>query len=376
MDDPSGLATVVAALRDESAYGLDTEFHGERSYFPQLALLQCAWPGGVALIDPLALDVSPLAEILDGDGTMVTHAGDQDLAILERATGTTPTHLFDTQVAAGFVGLGSPGLADLVRRVTGEKMAKGQQLTDWTRRPLDEKQCQYAAADVEYLLDLYDILRERLEEMRRLDWALDECDELLARDRSPRDPDTAWWKIKGSRRFRGETRRVAQTVAAWRERTAVKRDLPPRFVLSDLALAGIAQRRPRTAKQFLAVRGLDRGGLNERTRQEVLDAVGEGIDLDDDRVLPPPDGKELDRSLGPAVTVILAWANQRASDLDLHTSALATRADVVDYLRDGSGRLSHGWRHEVLAETIDRLLDGHQALALRPEGGLRLHDLA
>ncbi len=375
MDDPPGLEDVVAAMRREPVYGLDTEFHGERSYFPKLALLQCSWSSGIALIDPLAVDVAPLAEILRGNATMVTHAGDQDLAILERATGTRPTRLFDTQVAAGFIGMGQPGLAELVRRVTGDAMAKGQQLTDWTRRPLDDNQRRYAAADVEYLLELHDELSRSLEKAERLDWALDECEELLERDRTSRDPDTAWWKIKGSRRFRGETRRVAQSVAAWRERTAMERDLPARFVLSDLALAGIAQRRPQNAKQLQGIRGLDGRGLGERAQREVLKAVEDGIALSDNAVMRPPAGQELDRSIGPAANVVLAFANQCAADLDLHSSALATRSDVIDFLRDRTGRLAHGWRHEVLAEPIERLLDGGAALGLRAEGGLRLIDL-
>jgi len=351
-------------------YGLDTEFHGERTYRPRLALVQCAWPGGCALVDPLAVDITPLAEVLRGPGTMVTHAGEQDLGILEHATGARPSRLFDTQIAAGFVGLGQPGLAELVRRVLDHRLPKGHQLTDWTRRPLDERQREYAASDVVHLLDLYRELSGRLEDAGRLSWALDECEALRVRDRTARDPDTAWWRIKGSRRFRGEARGVAQEVAAWRERTASERDLPPRFVLSDLALAGVVQRKPRTEEELGHVRGLDRG-LKPGAARSILAAVATGRELPDSALRKPPDGDEVDGSLAPAITVALAWCQQRAGELDLYAPLLATRADVAAFIGARRGPLAHGWRHEAVATELEELLDGRASLTLA-DGGRRL----
>ena len=177
---------------------------------------------------------------------MVAHAADQDLTILERACGRGPARLFDTQVAAAFVGLGSPSLAALADRVLSVRLGKGDRLTDWTRRPLSDEQRVYAAADVAHLLALHDRLVQRLEEAGRLTWALDECEERRVKVRTRPRPETAWWRIKGARQLRGRSRGVAQAVAAWRERTAAALDVPPRFVLSDLALAGVVHRPPRT----------------------------------------------------------------------------------------------------------------------------------
>ncbi len=188
IDAPAPLADLVHTLTDEPRYALDTEFHGEKSYWPHLALIQIAWPGGIALVDPLAVDPAPLGEILSGPGLMVAHAADQDLSILERACGCSPTKLFDTQVAAGFIGLGTPSLAATVERLLGAKLTKGDRLTDWTRRPLRVEQRVYAAADVEYLLALHDVLVERLEAMGRLVWATDECEERRRRIRRARMP--------------------------------------------------------------------------------------------------------------------------------------------------------------------------------------------
>ncbi|HLN06769.1 MAG TPA: ribonuclease D, partial [Acidimicrobiales bacterium] len=152
--DATAFEDLVAELAACDVYGLDTEFHREKTYFPHLALLQLAWEGGIALVDPLAVDVSPLARVLDGPGLAVLHAAEQDLEVLERACGTVPSSLFDTQVAAGFLGQVSPSLVNLVERVLGIRLLKGDQLTDWTRRPLSAGQLSYAAGDVAHLLEL------------------------------------------------------------------------------------------------------------------------------------------------------------------------------------------------------------------------------
>ena len=370
IDDARGLDDLVARLADEPRYALDTEFHGERTYWPRLALVQIAWPGGVALVDPLAVDVAPLARVFDGPGLMVAHAAEQDLTILERACGRGPTRLFDTQVAAGFVGLGSPSLVLLVERLLGVRLGKGDRLTDWTRRPLDPDQRRYAAADVEHLLALHDALMERLADSGRVEWALDECEQRRQRVRSRPEPEVAWWKIKGARQLRGKSRGVAQEVTAWRERTAARLDVPPRYVLSDLALTGIVHRPPATREDLLGIRGVDGRAVRDGAASELLDAVARGATLRPPELrLPEPD--HVDRSLAPAVTVLGAWLNQRASELDLDPAVLATRADLTQLLQGNDSRLASGWRAELVGEPLRRLLDGAATLTLA-DGGRRI----
>jgi ribonuclease D len=369
IDDAAALADLVRRLRDEPRYGLDTEFQGERSYWPRLALIQISWPNGIALVDPFAVDPAPLAEVLSGPGLMIAHAADQDLAILERATGSTPTRLFDTQVAAGFVGLVTPSLSAAVERLLSQRVTKGDRLTDWTRRPLRPEQRAYAATDVEHLLPLHDELVNRLDAAGRLEWATDECEERRQRSRSRPDPDTAWWRIKGARQLRGNARGVAQEVAAWRDRTAESLDLPPRFVLSDLALAGIVQRPPRDRDELAGVRGID-GRLRDGTANDLLEAITSGTALDASQLrLPVSD--HVDRSLAPAVTILGAWLSQRASELDLDPALLATRSELTQLLQGQPSRLGTGWRAELVGAPLQRLLQGHATLALR-DGGRRI----
>jgi len=369
IDAQAELAELVRTLAGEPRYALDTEFHGERSYWPHLALIQIAWPKGVALVDPLSVDPSPLGELLAGDGCMVAHAADQDLTILERACGCAPSKLFDTQVAAGFIGMGTPSLAATVERLLGTRLTKGDRLTDWTRRPLSADQRVYAAADVEHLLPLHDELVRRLDAVGRLEWATDECEERRQRIRTRPDAETAWWRIKGARQLRGSGRGVAQKVAAWRERTAEGLDVPARYVLSDLALAGVVQRPPRTRDDLTGIRGID-GRLRDNTARELLSAIAAGIDLPASE-LRLPESDRIDRSLAPAVTVLGAWLAQRASELDLDPALLATRAELTQMLQDRPSRLATGWRADLVGEPLQRLLRGDAALLLR-DGGRRI----
>jgi ribonuclease D len=369
IDAPAALAELVRTLADEPLYALDTEFHGERSYWPHLALIQIAWPNGVALVDPLTVDPAPLGELLAGRGCMVAHAADQDLTILERACGCAPTKLFDTQVAAGFIGMGTPSLAATVEKLLGTRLTKGDRLTDWTRRPLRAEQRVYAAADVEHLLALYDELVRRLNEVGRLEWATDECEARRQRIRTRPDAETAWWRIKGARQLRGTSRGVAQRVGAWRERTAEGLDVPARYVLSDLALAGVVQRPPRSRDDLAGIRGID-GRLRDHTANELLGAVTEGLELPGSE-LRLPESDKIDRSLAPAVTVLGAWLAQRASELDLDPSLLATRAELTQMLQSRPSRLATGWRADLVGEPLQRLLRGEAALVLR-DGGRRI----
>ena len=371
IDTESGFLEVVRELAGAEAYGLDTEFHRERTYHARLALLQLAWPGGVAVVDPVQVDVAPLASVLDGPGTCLMHAASQDLEILDRVCGTLPRRLFDTQVAAGFVGYSSVGLAGLVQGELGVKLPKADRLTDWLARPLPEGAVTYAAADVQHLHELRDALVAKLEARGRLEWALDECEVHRLRPTSGQIPARAWWRIKEARSLRGRSAAVAQALAAWRDRRAAEVDRPVRFLLPDLALVAMAQRPPSTEDDLRRVRGLDEGKKRGAPARELLTAVAEGMELPLEEVhLPPAEG--VDRSRRAAASLVSAWAAQRARDLEIDPAILATRADIESLLMGDGGRLSDGWRHDVVGEPIRALAAGEASLALDGHGRLRL----
>lgn len=368
VDSDAALAEIVAEVAEQPRYALDTEFVAERTYWPRLCLVQLAWPGNIALIDPLACDVRALSSLLDSPAMMITHAGSADLPIIERACGARPKHLFDTQLTAGFLGIGQPSLVSLIQSILGEGIDKGDQLTDWARRPLPDSAQRYAAADVAYLLDLADAITERLHALERAAWATDECAVLLASASRETDPDVAWWKVKGARSLRGERAGVAQAVAGWRERRAQEQDLPPRFVLSDLTLAALVQRPPKSADDLSRLRGV--GNLNKQVVGSILDAVEAGQSLGRDEMRFPP--KQTDTSaLDAAVGLLTGWAAQLASGEQMDPRLLATREDVRALVNGRPGRLDDGWRAEMLGRDLHALVAGRAVLRL-VDGGKRL----
>ncbi|CAN5786878.1 ribonuclease D [soil metagenome] len=375
VDTDQGLADVVAELVEQPAFGVDTEFHREKTYYPQLALVQISWDQERILVDPLAIDLTPFAEALTSPATVVMHAASQDLEVLHRACGVLPRELFDTQLAASFVGHSLPALSALVDRFYGVHLPKGDRLTDWLRRPLNEDQRTYAASDVEFLLGLQEKLTAELDERGRLQWALDECEALRLKGQVIREPEDAWLRIKEARSLRGETAAVAQALAAWRERRAAELDQPVRFVLSDLAIVGIAQRRPKNAADLARIRGVDERHAKGRIGEAVLEAVAVGREQEPPKANGP--SHELDRKLRPAVALVAAWVSQLSRDLEIETSMVATRSDIEGLLGgDPNARLTRGWRAELVGERIRRLVEGEAALAFDGKGNLLLEDRA
>lgn len=376
VDTERALDEVVAAAAAAPAYALDTEFHRERSYYPQLALVQLHWDGQTALIDPLAVDVGPLCTLLAGPGLAVLHAAQQDLEVLSRACGTLPARLFDTQLAAGFLGHSTPSLANLVAAELGVKLPKADRLSDWLRRPLSDDQLSYAAADVAHLLEVYERQDAELVGLGRLAWALAECEELRTRPVGPGDPLDAWLRLKDLRTLRGKARNVARAVGAWRERRAARQDLPARFILSDLAILGIAQRPPRSVDALRSIRGVEERHLRPPLVDELLAAVADGTS-DTAELRSDDGGSDLERRLRPAVALVSAWVAQLAKDQRIDTALLATRSDLVALLSgEVEARLATGWRAEVLGDDVKRLVAGEAALAFDPAGQLRLLRLA
>lgn len=374
IDTAEGLERLIGVLGSLEEFAFDTEFHRERSYYPQLALLQVAWDGGIALVDPMAVDIRPLGPCLVGPAVVVAHAAGQDLEVLDRACGCVPANLFDTQVAAGFLGFSTPSLATLAERMLHLHLPKGDRLTDWRQRPLTRAQLDYAASDVAHLLELARLIRAQLDAAGRLEWAIQECQTMHSAARSPQDPDTAWWKIKEVRHLRGRSRGVAQEVAAWRERTAAALDRPVRTVLPDLGVLAIASHPPTSLDQLRGTRGIEGRVPKGEAGAALLEAVQRGVDLDPAAIRSPP-SDDVDRSMRPAANLVSAWIGQLARDLRLDASLLATRADLHAFLRDpATSRLGEGWRGHLLGDRIRRLVSGEAAIAFDGRGGLLLEE--
>ena len=372
IDDDRRLVEVCESIASAERVAIDTEFHRERTYFPELALVQIAAPSGVYLIDPLACDVSPLADVFARSTiTWLAHASQQDLEVLEIATGSTPSTIFDTQIAAGFIGMSTPSLASLVSSKLGINLSKGDRLTDWMRRPLTPAQCTYAANDVIHLDEVYALITKELEQLERLEWAIEACREALGRRPDLASSDDAWLKVKDARSLKGEARGVAQAVAKWRDLRARELNVPVRRILSDMALVSIAQQAPRTSGELMGLRGVD-GRLGHGSDvNELLAAVATGKETK--VLIEPTSGEDVDKRLKPAVTLVTAWISELARQQRIDTALLGTRADVDALLRrDPHCRLVHGWRRDIVGGDLEDILAGRAGLSFDGKGHLRL----
>ena len=381
IDSDKDLIDFTQEALSESHFYLDTEFHREKTYFPQLALVQIATSRRIVIIDPLMVDMKLLRPLFDGPGMCVLHAAQQDLDVMAQSCGYIPSRMLDTQLCAGFLGYSQPSLASLLQSYLKVIVPKGDRLTDWLQRPLTRDQLTYAASDVAYLAEMSSIIFNELEERGRMQWAIDACEELRVRPTGPNPPEDAWLRVKDVRTLKGRSRWVAQAIAEWRENRAMDLDLPPRHVLSDIAILGIAQKAPRTADDMLQSRGVDHRHVNGPQGRALLEAVQLGIENSGQGELsfPSHDGDDLDKSMRPAATLVSAWVTELARQSNLDAGLLGTRKDINDLLGGAPGaRMSEGWRAEIVGRDIEDLVAGRKALTFTKENGgngLRLVDV-
>jgi ribonuclease D len=278
--------------------------------------------------------------------------------------------MFDTQVAAGFIGYSTPSLASLVQSRLKVALSKGDRLTDWMRRPLTKSQSEYARSDVAYLEQLYLSIQERLSELGRTEWVAEACEELRQRPWGESNPNEAWLRIKDARALRGASRGAAQALAAWREKRAMATNVPLRRVMSDMALIGIAQSLPASTESLAHARGVDERYLGGSIAREILAAVRDGrervVEIESSGHDP------LEKRLRPAVTLVTAWIGELAHQHEIDPMLVATNRDIVALLAGGDSRLAHGWRRQLVGHDIERLLAGETGLSFDREGRLRL----
>jgi ribonuclease D len=382
-EDPHGLRALAAGARAAGRLALDTEFMGEGRYRTLLCLVQLAIPASaeraaqderIVVVDPLAedLDTSPLAEVLaDPSVEIVVHAGRQDVALVRRRFQTEVTNVFDTQIAAGFAGLGAQSSYDsLLTEILGLRVAKTASFTRWDARPLSPEQYAYAREDVVHLLELASELQRRLTELGRLQWALEEC-EPLALSSDERDPDAIFARLPRVGNLAAAARPVARELVAWRERVAAHQDRPVQSVLGDATLMEVAKRRPSSRAELERIRGAG-GAASGRLAEDLLAAIRRG------RERPPEPPAQLQRGPAPkpddAPLVALGEAllRTRAREAGLAYELLAARADlqaIVAAARTGAEeaevRTLRGWRRELAGAELLELLDGRVSLSVR-----------
>lgn len=368
IDSAGHLARFCDTLAGEPWLALDTEFIRERTYYPRLCLIQVATTSSIACIDPLALeDLRPLLERLyDPDCLKVLHAGGQDLEIFHHLVGRPPAPVFDTQIAATLLGHGEQiGYASLVRAELGIDLDKAHTRTDWSQRPLDAAQLEYAADDVRHLRTLYQHLRQRLAELGRLEWLDAEFSELVDPDRYRPEPADAWRRVKGHSALRGVQLAVLAALAEWRERQAMNSDRPRKWILSDEVMLDLARQMPGNAERVARVRGLATT-TRERHGETLLRLIAEA------RLLPQsawpclPARRATSGGDEALLDMLMALVRLRAAEHGISAQTLASRRDLEAFLEQGNAAaVCHGWRGHLLARDLNALMSGSVALVVR-----------
>jgi ribonuclease D len=346
-----GLEGLAHRLLHAPAVALDTEFLRERTYRAELCLLQIADEQGALCVDPLAApDLSPLRAVLGGAGVKVLHACRQDIEVLLPTAGFVMP-VFDTQIAAALVGMPAQiGYAELVRRVTGRELSKAHTRADWSHRPLSPEQIDYALDDVRYLLPIREHLIQELTRLGRMPWLEQELAQLQNPGDYAVDPEEAWLRIRSFKGLDSDRARLAQMLAAWRERRADERNRPRGWILDDAVLRDIVVRVPRSLEELAGLTDMQPGFIkhNGAELMGIIESAAMPLALPrvNSRGAPDPHKSALVKKLS-------AVHQSVAAEYNLPAEILATRRDL-EQLADGrqDGAVMSGWRREVIGERL------------------------
>ncbi len=367
ISDTQALAQFCARQNGSEFVAVDTEFMRERTYWPILCVVQVAGPEEAAAIDALApgIDLAPLLALMADPAILkVFHAARQDLEIFFQLSGQVPHPIFDTQIAAMVCGFGdSASYETLVKRLARTNLDKASRFTDWSHRPLTDRQIEYALADVIHLRTVYERLQEVLAKNGRAGWFAEEMTDIVDPSLYRGEPSEAWRRF----RLRGRADRrmlgVLRAVAAWREAAAQERDLPRGRIMRDEAILEIAAHAPKSIEGLARTRSLGRGVAEGKLGREILEAIAQGL-ADPDPPPTIPAKAEAPPGIGPLIELLRVLLKQRCEDFAVAQKLVASAEDLeaIAVADDAPVRALHGWRREVFGKDALALKHGELAL--------------
>jgi len=368
IETTAALAEACTELAKSEFITIDTEFLRETTFWPELCLVQMASPTLEVLVDPLAkgLDLTPLFELMaNPDVVKVFHAARQDIEIIYHLGGLIPHPIFDTQVAAMVCGFGdSISYDQLVQRIKNVQIDKSSRFTDWSRRPLTEKQLDYALADVTHLRDVYLALKAQLEREGRSLWLTEEMDILESRETYDIHPDDAWQRLK-LRLRKPQELAILKYVAAWREREARSRNVPRSRVLKDDAIYEIAQQQPKDAEALGRLRTIPKGWERSATGAAVLEAVNTALALPRSEMPHVPRQAQPPEGAAAAVELLKVLLKLISEKHGVAPKVIANSDDLDRIAAEGETAevaAMHGWRRDLFGEPALQLIRGEIAL--------------
>ncbi len=369
ISESSALADFCARQAEAEFITVDTEFIRERTYYPQLCLVQVGGPEEVAAVDTLApeIDLAPLeALLLDPKILKVFHSARQDMEIFYHLMGRLPAPIFDSQVAAMVCGFGESVAYDtLARKMVGAKLDKASRFADWAHRPLTDRQLSYALADVDHLRPIYSKLKASLSKNGREDWLADEMAILTDTKTYDADPQTVWKRLK-TRSSDSRYLAILRALAAWREEEAKRRDVPRGRILRDEQLFDIAAHAPATPEALARSRGLNRDMANGRLGKAILSAVEEGQAVPKADCPKPPERYEAPKGIGPMVDLLRVLLKMKSEEHEVAQRLVAgtTDLEMIAAEREPDIPALKGWRLEIFGKDALDLKQGRLALGI------------
>ncbi|PCJ72112.1 MAG: ribonuclease D [Rhodobiaceae bacterium] len=364
------LEKACVSLSKASYITVDTEFMRDSTFWPKLCLIQVAGPHDELIIDPLAkgIDLASFYELmLNRSVIKVFHAARQDIEIFYHEARAIPDPLFDSQVAAMVCGFGeSVGYETLVRKLANGQVDKSSRFTDWSRRPLTEKQLTYAIADVTHLRKIYDALARQLAGDSRVEWVTEEMAILQNPETYALLPENAWkrmkMRVKGPKAFA-----VLIEVAAWRERQAQERDTPRNRVLKDDALFELANQQPKDVSALDNLRAVPRGFSNSRAAASLIEAIKVGLARDKNSLPPIKEVPALPSGIGPLVELLKVLLKMRSEENNVATKLIANVSDLEQIAASDTADVAAltGWRREMFGNDALALKGGELAISAK-----------
>jgi len=360
IDSFSTLTEYCDQLKGASWLAIDTEFEREKTYYPELALLQITDGNNAAIIDPIAIeDLTPLMDLLyDPSTTKVFHSARQDLEIFFNLEGSVPAPLFDTQLAAPLLGYNEQiGYANLVKAMIGVELSKSHTRTDWKRRPLNEGQLRYAVDDVVYLAQIYEKMVDQLTQMNRLGWLDKDFEAMTNPEIYEPDSSQVWKRIRSANRLKGKKLSVLQALAKWREETARTENRPRNWLLRDDVIIDMAHQLPDNKGAIFSIKG-----LHERVARkygvQLLKIIADSQNKEPQSQIGKTRKKSLNVEQEALVDAMMAIVRLRAEENNLSPVVLASRKEIEHLVKNDVSLVNCSWRSQMIGEELNAFING------------------
>jgi len=370
LDKDTDLAEFCSKLKDAKWLALDTEFIREKTYYPELSLIQIASESYIACIDPYKINnFKPLTDLFeDANIVKIFHSPSQDLELFAHQFKSVPQNIFDTQLAASLLGIGNQiGYADLVNKLCKVQLDKKHTRTDWSKRPLSESELDYALDDVRYLGDIYHTLTEKLISTDRINWLAQDFKNLSDINQYQTDWSSLWKKLKGSQKLKGNELHYADQICQWREKIGQQKNLPKRWVLKDEDVIDIARLKPTKLTDFKAIRTL-KDHFIQKNGNTLINIIIEADKIDDALKPKHEKFKSLSDNQQIKADCLMAICRRCSAQNDMALASLATKKDIDKLVLGKETKLLSGWRYEMAGEACQKFLNGELKISVNNEG--------